>query len=235
MASAKDLVVKPIVASDARAFVRKHHYSGKVDPRSQIHLGVFWNGRLEGVLQFGPSIDKSKTQRFVEGAGWNEFLELNRLAFSDVLPKNAESRAIAVSMRLLKKYAPHVKWVVSYADATQCGDGTIYRASGFLLTQIKKNTSMYRMPDGEVIAKIVLEPGFSPNSKSGSIKARYGKTGSESSGVFLKKIGAEALPGFQLRYIYLLDPSVRQRLTIPIIPYSAIAEAGASMYKGEKR
>lgn len=235
MASAKDLVVKPIVASDARAFVRKHHYSGKVDPRSQIHLGVFWNGRLEGVLQFGPSIDKSKTQRFVEGAGWNEFLELNRLAFSDVLPKNAESRAIAVSMRLLKKYAPHVKWVVSYADATQCGDGTIYRASGFLLTQIKKNTSMYRMPDGEVIAKIVLEPGFSPNSKSGSIKARYGKTGSESSGVFLKKIGAEALPGFQLRYIYLLDPSVRERLTIPIIPYSAIAEAGASMYKGEKR
>jgi len=235
VASAKDLVVKPIVASDARAFVRKHHYSGKVDPRSQIHLGVFWNGRLEGVLQFGPSIDKSKTQRFVEGAGWNEFLELNRLAFSDVLPKNAESRAIAVSMRLLKKYAPHVKWVVSYADATQCGDGTIYRASGFLLTQIKKNTSMYRMPDGEVIAKIVLEPGFSPNSKSGSIKARYGKTGSESSGVFLKKIGAEALPGFQLRYIYLLDPSVRQRLTIPIIPYSAIAEAGASMYKGEKR
>jgi len=235
VASAKDLVVKPIVASDARAFVRKHHYSGKVDPRSQIHLGVFWNGRLEGVLQFGPSIDKSKTQRFVEGAGWNEFLELNRLAFSDVLPKNAESRAIAVSMRLLKKYAPHVKWVVSYADATQCGDGTIYRASGFLLTQIKKNTSMYRMPDGEVIAKIVLEPGFSPNSKSGSIKARYGKTGSESSGVFLKKIGAEALPGFQLRYIYLLDPSVRERLTIPIIPYSAIAEAGASMYKGEKR
>ena len=91
------------------------------------------------------------------------------------------------------------------------------------------------MPDGEVIAKIVLEPGFSPNSKSGSIKARYGKTGSESSGVFLKKIGAEALPGFQLRYIYLLDPSVRERLTIPIIPYSAIAEAGASMYKGEKR
>lgn len=235
MSSVKNLIVKPIAAADARAFIRKHHYSGKVDPRSQLHLGVFWEGHLEGVLQFGPSIDKSKTQRFVEGAGWNEFLELNRLAFSDALPKNAESRALAVSMRLLKKHAPHVKWIVSYADATQCGDGTIYRAAGFLLTQIKKNSSMYRMPDGEVIAKIVLEPGFSPNAKGGSVKARYGKTGSESSGVFLKNIGAEVLSGFQLRYIYLLDPSVRNRLTIPILPFSAIAESGASMYRGEKR
>jgi hypothetical protein len=43
------------------------------------------------------------------------------------------------------------------------------------------------------------------------------------------------LPGFQLRYLYFLDPTAKDRLTVPILPYSAISEAGASMYKGKKR
>jgi hypothetical protein len=232
--TAKNLRVDPISARDAAAFVRLHHYSGKVDPRSQLHLGVFYDGRLEGALQFGPSIDKSKSIGLVKDTPWNGYLELNRLAFSDRLPKNSESRAIAVSMRLLRRYAPHVQWVLSYADGTQCGDGTIYRASGFLLTSIKKNTSMWRMPDGEVVAKIVFEPGFSPNAGPQSIKARYGKTGTETSTSFLRSIGAEQLPGFQLRYIYPIDPTVVDRLTVPILPFSAIDDAGARMYRGTR-
>ena len=47
----------------------------------------------------------------MEDTGWNEFLELNRMAFDSVLPRNSESRAISMSIRLLKKYAPQVKWI----------------------------------------------------------------------------------------------------------------------------
>jgi hypothetical protein len=235
MASAKDLRVAAIPAREANAFVRDHHYSGKVDPRSQAHMGVFWNDRLEGVLQFGPSIDKSKTIGLVADTAWNGFLELNRLAFSDRLPKNSESRAISVCMRLMRKNAPHVEWMLSYADGTQCGDGTIYRASGFDLIGIKKNTSMWRMPDGNVVAKLVFEPGFSPSAGPNSLKARYGKTGSNTATSFLREIGAEQLPGFQLRYIYFLNPAARSRLTVPILPFSEIARQGAGMYRGQRR
>lgn len=233
--SAKDLRIAAIPPRDANAFVRAHHYSGKVDTRSQVHLGVFWQDRLEGVMQFGPSIDKAKSVGLVTGTAWNGFLELHRLAFSDRLPKNSESRAISVAMRLMRKNAPHVEWLLSYADGTQCGDGTIYRASGFHLIGIKKNTSMWRMPDGEVIAKLVLEPGFSPGSSNqNSVKARYGKTGTETSTAFLRRIGAEQLPGFQLKYIYFLNPAARDRLTVPILPFSEIARAGARMYRGQR-
>jgi hypothetical protein len=236
MPTAKDLQVRSIDASDARAFVRANHYSGKVDTRSQVHLGVFWQERLEGVLQFGPSIDKNKSIGIVADTPWNGFMELNRLAFTDRLPRNSESRAISVAMRLIRKHAPHIQWVLSYADGTQCGDGAIYRASGFHLIGIKKNSSMWRMPDGEVIAKIVLEPGFSPGSTNkNSVKARYGKTGTESSTAFLRRIGAEQLPGFQLRYIYFLDPTARDRLTVPILPFSDIDKHGAGMYRGTRR
>ena len=51
---------------------------------------------------------------------------------------------------------------------------------------------------------------------------------------FLHKTGAKLLDFWQLRYIYFIDPSYRQRLTVPEIPFSRIDEMGAGMYKGEK-
>ena len=39
--------------------------------------------------------------------------------------------------------------------------------------------------------------------------------------------------GFQLRYIYFLDPTASERLTVPILPFSEIAKRGAGMYKGK--
>jgi len=232
--SAKNLHVQPIDASSARAFVRRWHYSGRVDTRSALHLGVFWNGRLEGAMQFGASIDKSKAIRLVRDTHWNGFFELHRMAFSDRLPRNSESRALSVAFRLIRKHAPHIGWLLSYADGTQCGDGTIYRAAGFKLIGIKKNTSMWLMPDGQVCAKIVFEPGFSPNAGENSIKARYGKTGSETSAAFLKRIGAQPLDGFQIRYFYPLHSDALDRLTVPVLPFSMIREAGAAMYRGKR-
>jgi hypothetical protein len=38
-----------------------------------------------------------------------------------------------------------------------------------------------------------------------------------------------------LRYIYFLNPDAKDRLTVPILPFSAIDEAGAGMYKGKQR
>ena len=122
MASAKDLIVKPISAKDAAALVRSVHYSGKVVQNSQLHLGVFLDGRLEGAMQFGPSLDKRKIQGLVRDTGWNGFIELNRMAFSDRLPRNSESRALGVAFRMIRKHYPHIEWVVSFSDATQCGD-----------------------------------------------------------------------------------------------------------------
>jgi len=232
---AKRLIVKPISAKDARRIIQSLHYSGKVDPRSQLHLGVFLDGKCGGAMQFGPSMDKRKMLGIVSDAKWNDWLELNRMAFADWLPRNGESRALGFAMRFLKKTYPHLRWVISFADGTQCGDGTIYRASGFDLTGIKQNSTMFKMPSGESVAKIVLEPGFSPNSGAGSIKARLGVKAGESANHFLNRVGAQRIPGFQLRYIYFLDPTARQRLTVPILPFSEIDRRGAGMYRGKPR
>jgi len=232
--SAKDIVLRPIPSQDAKRIVQREHYSGKVDPRSQLHIGVFYGGELEGAIQFGPPIDRRKMLPLVEGTSWEGMCELNRMAFSERLPRNSESRALSVAFRLLKKHKPQLKWIVSFADATLCGDGTIYRASGFLLTQIRQNKSMIRMPDGSIAADIVFSAGFSPNAGERSIKAKWGMGANEPKSDFFKRIGAKPVPGYQFRYVYFLDPTWRCRLTAPVIPFDKIPSE-CRMYRGMTR
>lgn len=211
---AKDIHIAPIKAADANRVVRRLHYSGKVVPNSQIHLGVFLRGRLEGAIQFGPSINKKGTRKLVQNTGWNDFIEINRLAFSERLPRNSESRAISVSIKIIKKEYPHIKWIVSFADGTQCGDGAIYRASGFVLTDIRANSTLSTDPaTGEPMHKIQAHHLM----KSKEFRSW------------------EPLKGFQFRYIYFIDLEAKKNLTCEEIPFSKIDEMGAGMYLGKAR
>jgi hypothetical protein len=212
MGRAKDIILKVITAKVANNFVKKNHYSGKVVPNSRLHFGCFLDGKLGGVMSYGPSINKKGTMNLVKGTGWNGFIELNRMAFSEMLPKYSESRCISVSIKLLKKYAPQVKWIISFADATQCGDGTIYRASSFKLIGIKKNSSLWEK-----------------NNIISQDMQLYHKM------INPRKEGWKKLNGYQLRYIYFIDKTKVNDLTVPVIPFSKIKEMGIGMYKGIKQ
>jgi hypothetical protein len=211
--SAKDILIKPISAKDSNMLCKKLHYSKKVVPNSQLHFGVFYKGLLEGVMQYGPSLNKKGVIKLVKNTGWNDFIELNRMAFSERLPRNSESRAIGVAHKLIKKTYKNIKWVISFADATQCGDGAIYRASGFYLTDIRENKSLRMCPDTK-------EPMH-------AMQAHH-----------LKRIKEfrnwEVLAGYQLRYIYFLYPALIKDLAVPIIPFSKIKELGIGMYRGRR-
>lgn len=253
MGDAKRIRVEPIDRKAADAAVKRWHYSGKVVMNSQLHLGAFVDGELLGAMQFGPSLDKSKLQGLVTGTPWNGFIELNRMAFSDKLPRNSESRCIAVAMRLMRKHAPHIQWVVSFADGAQCGDGTIYRASGFVLTGIRRNTSIWEAPSGaltdgkshteqanarrEVFSRTSLTKADCPKQHAAAQRAAGGgnlaMSGGGASMRDFKDAGFRPIEGFQLRYLYLVDPTARARLTVPVLPFTEIDRLGARMYKGQ--
>ena len=164
-------------------------------------------------------------------------LELNRMAFDDVLPKNSESRCISIAMGMLKKNAPQVKWVLSFADGCSCGDGTIYRASNFVLTGIKPNKTTAILPDGTELTDLAFRVNRAvkrPELGGKSAQEFFGSS-NPSFDQYLQYVGGKRADGYQLRYIYFLDKKWRKRLTVPELPYSKIKEMGAGMYKGEKR
>ena len=235
MGRAKEILVKVIPSKIANDFVKKHHYSGKVTPNSKIHFGCFLDNKLHGVLSFGSPMDKSKVLHIVQPCLWNEMLELNRMAFDETLPKYSESRCIAISIKLIKKNAPHIKWILSFSDGINCGDGTIYRASGFSLIQINGNTDMWRLPNGEIISGNTLrQSGYTSWLKPFINITKFNelRKGKSSSVHVLNYIGAKKLIGHQLKYIYLIDKTCK--ITVPILPFSKIDEMGAGMYKGKK-
>ena len=218
MGAAKEIIVKVIPPAIANDFIKKHHYSGKVVQNSALHFGAFLGGKLHGVLSYGPSMDKSKIMGLVRDTGWNEFIELNR-----------------ITLRMIKKNAPQIKWVISFADGCSCGDGTIYRASNFVLTGIKENKNLCILPNGEKIHKMTLESRPTAPRKELDGKSYYEITGGQYSfRRYVEYVGGEILEGYQLRYIYFIDKAYRARLTVPEIPFSKIDEVGAGMYKGEK-
>ena len=209
--SAKNIFIKPLLANIANNFIKQNHYSKKVVPNSKLHFGVFLNKKLEGVLQYGSPINKKGSINIVKDTKWNSMLELNRMAFSEKLPKNSESRAISVTLKIIKKTYPHMEWILSFADGTQCGDGTIYRASGFILTDIRKSNALRINPNtGEIIH---------------TIQAHHLMITKEFK-------NWKATDGYQLRYVYLYNKNDINRLTVPIIPFENIKKMGAGMYKG---
>ena len=210
MGRAKDIIVKVIPSKIANKFIRENHYSGRVVPNSKLHFGCFLNNVLHGVMSFGPCLNKKGSIKLVENTKWNGFIELNRLAFDKYLPRNSESRCIAIAIKLIKKNALHIKWILSFADGCQCGDGTIYRASGFSLVKIKKNTSMW--------------VNINTGKKMQDMQFYHTMT--------KKDCNWKQLEGSMLTYIYLIDKSCK--LTVPILPFSKIDEMGAGMYKGKK-
>lgn len=237
MGRAKELELKVIPAKVAVPYIKRHHYSGKCVNNSILHFGAFLDGKLHGVMSFGPSLDKRKIIGLVKDTGWNDFLELNRMAFDDYLPRNSESRAISLAMKAIKKNAPNIKWVISFADGCSCGDGTIYRASNFLLTGIKKNENLARLPDGSVIHKMTLEGGggmTTPRPELGGRTYSDITGGSYNFKKYCEAAHAVPLEGYQLRYIYFIDKRYMKNLTVPIIPFSKIDELGAGMYKGKR-
>lgn len=115
---------------------------------------------------------------------------------------------------MLKKNAPHIKWVISFADGCQCGDGTIYRASGFKLLEIRRNDAIRINPK--------------TGEKVHTIQAHHLKIPASEWNTW------QPVAGYMLKYVYFIDKSCIERLTVPILPYSKIDELNVGMYKGKQ-
>ena len=123
------LILKEIDNNLARYCYKKWHYLKAQKFISTINFGVFTNGNLWGCISYGAPNAKVLKGYWTPSTqeGW---FEIKRFAVSDFLPKNSESRIIAISIKLLKKIFS-IKGIVTYADNDYGHIGTIYKASGF--------------------------------------------------------------------------------------------------------
>ena len=126
-----DFYVQEIPRNKSNELIIKNHYSKKVYNGTYIHLGVYINAELLGVLQYGYAMNPASADSVVTGTEMNQYLELNRMWLDDKAKRNSESMAISYSIKYIKNKLKTIKWIQSFADERCGGLGIVYQACSF--------------------------------------------------------------------------------------------------------
>lgn len=142
-----------INAKEASEIVKKYHYSGKVVPNSQLHLGVFLADKLVGCLSFGPPMNGKKTSEKISSTHHNMY-ELNRMVMDNDQPRNSESQAISLCLKYVKRFTD-IDYILSFSDGKEGNVGYIYQATNWLYGGFMLSDSFY-MIDGEYVHSVTV-------------------------------------------------------------------------------
>lgn len=189
----------------ADAIIIDRHYSARVYRGSTLHLGVWIGGQLQGVLQYGFAMNPASADSVVAGTGMTEYLELNRMWLDDAAPRNSESRALAASIRLIRRLKPAVKWIQSFADE-RCGlFGTVYQAAGF--TYHGEHIGIFWELDGDFYHNTLMTAG---GRRAQSPRASH---------LLSNKDRAIRHELRQFRYLRFLKPRFARGCRHPVMPF----------------
>jgi hypothetical protein len=200
----ENFYIKEIDRNLANDIIVKNHYSKKFYNATYIHLGLFENNVLKGVLQYGYAMNPASCGSVVKDTKQDEYLELNRMWLSDEIEiKYPESQAVSMSISYIKKKYPKIKWVQSFADERCGGFGIVYQACSF--NYYGEHDSLFWTLNGEVYHNSLMtrNPNLSKSAK------------------FLQenKENATSESLRQFRYIKFLDQREKKKCLLKEQPY----------------
>lgn len=111
----------------AKYAVLNWHYSHSIPAGKMVRVGVWEDDKYVGCVLFSRGANKHIGRPY--GLTQYECCELTRVALSK--HKTPVTKIIKIAIILLKKVAPDVKMIVSYADANQGHKGGIYQAGNW--------------------------------------------------------------------------------------------------------
>lgn len=106
--------------------VMNWHYSKSL-PAQMMSFSVFEGREWCGVICYGIGANKNINKPFSLASG--EVIELLRVALNG--KQSSTSKAVSLSLKLLRSFAPLVRLIVSYADEAQGHKGIIYQATNW--------------------------------------------------------------------------------------------------------
>lgn len=194
--------VQPCSHRIATAAVERWHYTEALAAVVLASFACFEHGRFVGVVVFGPGACPHLGKRF--GCANKETCELVRVAFGD--HQQPISRFVAAALTQLKRLAPRIRLVISFADTEQGHHGGIYQAGNWLYLG-PAATAYYRVNGRRWHGR--------------SLGSKYGK-GGQSIAWLREHVDPEAervkcQP--KHRYAMPMDAAIRRRVSADAQPY----------------
>ena len=198
----QSIQVRPVSVKIAKEIIVRNHYLHTMPGGTKLAFGIFSGKHLMGAVTLG--VGPFNVHRLVAGSTRDDCLVLSRLWLADDLPKNSESRVLAVILRSLGRDTS-VKFVATYADPSAGHLGTIYQAGGWLYTGVSGPSVLYDLGDG--VGRHSRTFGHALGTRS----LRYLR----SHGTWVSPLER---PG-KHRYLYFLDKAWSDKLKVPVRPY----------------
>lgn len=121
----------------------------------------------------------------------------------EAAPRNSESKALAYSIRLIRRIRSAVKWIQSFADERRGLFGTVYQAAGF--TFHGEHRGIFWELDGEFYHNSLMTNGKSNGPRSMHLRAN--------------KDRATRLTLRQFRYLRFLQQQFAKGCRHPVRPF----------------
>ena len=195
--------IKEIDRKKANDIIIKNHYSKKVYNATYINLGIYVEGSIKGVLQYGYAMNPASCGSVVDGTKMDQYLELNRMWIADDAGKYPESRAVSLSIKYIKRKFPKIKWIQSFADERCGGFGIVYQACSF--SYYGEHDSIFWEIDGIVYHN--------------SLMTRNPKLSKSAAHIQENKEKANSYTLRQFRYIKFIDSRWKKRCLLNEKPY----------------
>jgi len=175
------------------------HYSKTIPIGKLVKVGFWEDEKFIGVIVFSRGTCKNIGAPY--GLSQTEVCELTRVALSAHVHPTSEMLKIGIAM--LKKIAPSIRLIVSYADSYQKHVGTIYQATNWIF--VGKITS----PSYSKYGKRIADRGV------GTIVKELGISRKE----YAEKHGLEIIRLCKYKYLMPLDKKMRQHVSSLAKPF----------------
>ena len=183
----------------------KFHYAKSI-PVNVFGYSVFEKDEWCGCIVYGTGANNNIANPYDLKQG--QVIELVRMALNG--EQSVTSKALSISLKLVKKDCPLVKLIVSYADVDQNHEGIIYQATNWYFTgHMNKDTTS----------------GYIIHGKKTHNKTVYGKGVIQSLKEVRKHLDPNAekfITKGKLKYIYPIDKSLTGMCEELSKPYSEI-------------
>jgi hypothetical protein len=178
----------------AKWAVEHWHYSKRMPSGKLVKIGVYERGEFIGVVLFGWGATSALVKAY--GLKQTQGAELVRVALKQ--HESTVSRIVSIALKMLKKEMAGLRLVVSFADPDQSHVGGIYQAGGWFYCGMSQASDEY-------IVNGRRYQGRSFRNSFGGLEHDQRVTIVKGSSKY--------------RYLYPLDPAMRQQIEPLRKPY----------------
>ena len=125
--------LKVLHTEEIDRWIAARHYLKSVPAGAVVRLEFTDNGRRVGAMMYGRPTSRKIDQKHT--------LELTRMFFVDDTERFAESKALSMARKHIRKNLPHIRGLIAYCSTSAGHRGTVYEADGwFKLSESRSQT-----------------------------------------------------------------------------------------------